>query len=147
MGMLMKADVVLSRVCSNSPQFVRYLGIGIVATLVDWTIFYLLIGYLGIFYLMALATSYSTSTVLNFFLNKRYTFRNTYRRVHFQLALFMAVAMVGLGINEIIMFSLANLIPGGTTEVALMASRVIATIMVFMWNFALNKGLTFRLLR
>jgi putative flippase GtrA len=59
----------------------------------------------------------------------------------------MAVAIIGLGINEIIMFSLANLIPGGTTDVALMASRVIATIMVFMWNFALNKGLTFRLLR
>ncbi len=147
MGMLMKADAVLSRAWGNSPQFARYLGIGIVATLVDWTIFYLLIGYLGIFYLVALATSYGASTVLNFFLNKRYTFRNTYRRVHVQLALFIAVAIVGLGINEIIMFSLAHLIPGGTTEVALMASRAIATFVVFLWNFALNKRLTFRLLR
>jgi putative flippase GtrA len=147
MGILLKADAVLSRVSGHSPQFARYLGIGIVATLVDWTIFYLLIGYLGIFYLVALATSYFASTVLNFFLNKRYTFRNTYRRVHVQLALFVAVAIVGLGINEIIVFSLAHLIPGGTTEVALMASRVIATLVVFLWNFALNKRLTFRLLQ
>ena len=47
--MLVKADAVLSRVCNDSPQFARYLGIGIVATLVDWTIFYLLIGYPGHF--------------------------------------------------------------------------------------------------
>jgi putative flippase GtrA len=80
MQILAKADVVLSRVCSNSPQFARYLGIGVIATLVDWTIFYLLIGYLGIFYMLALATSYFSSTALNFFLNRRYTFRNTYRK-------------------------------------------------------------------
>lgn len=145
--MLLKADGVLSRVWGNSPPFARYLGIGIVATLVDWTIFYLLIGYLGIFYLMALATSYGASTVLNFFLNKRYTFRNKCRRVHIQFTLFIAVAIVGLGINEIIMFSLAQLIPGGTTAIALMASRAVATFAVFLWNFALNKRLTFRLLR
>ena len=96
---------------------------------------------------MALATSYGASTGLNFFLNRKYTFRNKYRRVHIQLALFIAVAIVGLGINEIIMFSLAHLIPGGTTEIALMASRAIATFVVFLWNFALNKRLTFRLLR
>jgi putative flippase GtrA len=145
MQMRAKADTVLSRAYRHSPQFVRYLSIGIVATLVDWTIFYLLIGCLGIFYLLALATSYFASTVLNFFLNKRYTFRNTYRRTHVQLAVFIAVAIVGLGLNEIIMYSLAHLIPGGMTELALMAARVIATVIVFLWNFILNKSITFRI--
>jgi putative flippase GtrA len=145
MEILAKADAVLSRVCSNSPQFARYLGIGVIATIVDWTIFYLLIGYLGIFYLLALATSYFSSTALNFFLNRRYTFRNKYRRVHVQLAFFVIVAVIGLGLNETIVYSLAHLIPGGMTDVVLMAARVIATVVVFMWNFALNKRITFRL--
>jgi putative flippase GtrA len=144
MEILAKADAIFSRVYGDYPKFARYLGIGVIATLVDWTIFYLLIGYLGIFYLLALAMSYFSSTILNFFLNKRYTFRNTYRRVHVQLALFVAVAVVGLGLNEAIMYTLAHLIPGGMTDVALMASRVVATLIVFLWNFALNKRITFR---
>jgi putative flippase GtrA len=140
-----KADAVLSRVCGNGSQFARYLGIGILATLVDWAIFYLLIGFLGVFYVLALAASYFASTAFNFFMNRRYTFRNTYRRVHVQLAIFLAVAIIGLGLNETIVYSLAHLLPGGMTDIALMAARMIATLVVFLWNFALNKRITFRL--
>jgi putative flippase GtrA len=145
MGIIAKADAVLSRACGVYPQFARYLGIGVIATLVDWVIFYLLIVYAGVFYLLALATSYFASTALNFFMNRRYTFRNTYKRVHVQLAFFIAIAIVGLGLNETIVYGLAHLLPGGMTDAALMASRVIATLVVFLWNFALNKRITFRL--
>jgi putative flippase GtrA len=145
MEIIAKVDVVLSRACGACPQFARYLGIGVVATLVDWVIFYLLIAYLGVFYLLALAVSYFASTALNFFLNRRYTFRNTYKRVHVQIVFFIAIAIVGLGLNETIVYGLAHLLPGGVTDAALMASRVIATLVVFVWNFALNKRITFRL--
>jgi putative flippase GtrA len=145
MEILSKTDAMLSRVCGACPQFARYLGIGVIATLVDWVVFYLLIVYLGIFYLLALAASYFASTIFNFFMNRRYTFRNTYKRVHVQLALFITVAVVGLGLNETIVYGLAHLIPGGMTDIALMVSRVIATLVVFLWNFALNKHITFRL--
>lgn len=142
-----KAEAALSQASGVRLQFARYLGIGIVATLADWAIFYALASLLGIYYTMALATSYSASTVMNFFLNRRYTFRNTYRRVHVQLALFAAIAVVGLSLNEIIVYVLVHLIPGGETDIWLMASRVIATAIVFMWNFMLNKRLTFHLFR
>jgi putative flippase GtrA len=142
-----KTEAVLSLVSGDRRQFARYLGIGIIATLADWAIFYTLISLSGVFYALALATSYSASTVLNFFLNRRYTFRNRYRRVYLQLALFVAIAIVGLGLNEVIVYGLVQLIPGGETGISLMASRVIATGIVFLWNFALNKRLTFHILR
>jgi putative flippase GtrA len=142
-----RAEATLSRASGDRRQFARYLGIGIIATLADWAIFYMLVSHAGIFYPLALATSYSASTVLNFFLNRRYTFRNTYRRVHVQMAVFFSIAIAGLGLNEAIVFALARIIPGGTASVTLMASRVAATAVVFVWNFALNKRLTFHVFR
>jgi GtrA-like protein. len=66
MGPITKAGIDLSRVSGNHRQFARYLGVGVIATLTDWAIFYLLAGFLGIFYLHALTASYSASTALNF---------------------------------------------------------------------------------
>jgi len=145
--LLAKVDTVLSGVYSDYLKFIRYLGIGIIATLVDWAIFYMLIGALGVFYVLALAISYLISTVLSFFLNKRYTFRNTYKRIHFQLASFVAVAAAGLAINEAIVYVLVYYIFGSSASMALMAARVIATFVVFIWNFMINKRVTFHIFR
>lgn len=142
-----KADAVLSQAAGDRLQPARYLGVGIVATLADWAIFYALVSFAGVFYTLALAISYGASTALNFFLNRRYTFRSRYRRVHVQLALFTAIAIIGLGLNEMIVYSLVRIVPGGETDISLMASRVIATVAVFTWNFMLNKRLTFHIYR
>ncbi len=142
--LLAKVDTVLSGVYSDYLKFFRYLGIGIISTLVDWAIFYMLIGSLGVFYMLALAISYLISTVISFFLNKRYTFRNTYKKVHFQLASFVAVAIAGLAINEAIVYGLAHYVFGSNASLALMAARVIATFIAFVWNFMINKRVTFQ---
>jgi putative flippase GtrA len=147
MERLTVAGVALTGARDRLRQFASYFGIGVIATLVDWAIFYLLIGVLGIFYVPALATSYGASTLLNFFLNRQFTFRNTSRQVHLQLALFGAIAVIGLGLNEGIIYSLVHLVPGGEIDVSLMVSRVIATVAVFAWNFMLNKRLTFHIFR
>lgn len=127
-------------------KFVKFTGVGIVATLLDWLIFYTLVHYIGLFYPLALATSYMTSMVLNFFLNRRYTFLNAYREVHVQLASFTGVAVLGLGINELFVYGMANYILG-SAGAGLMASRIIATLIVFIWNFTLNDRITFRIFR
>jgi len=147
MSLLTKTDLVFSKVYGDYLKLARYLGIGFITTIVDWAIFYLLIGYTGIFYMFALATSYLTSTVFSFFLNKHFTFRNTYNKVHIQLASFFVVAIFGLGINEALMYGISNFLFSGSSERALMASRIIATLVVFIWNFILNKRITFNIFR
>lgn len=107
----------------------------------------MLIGILGVIYVPALAISYLISTVLGFFLNKRYTFRNTYKKVHFQLASFVAIAIAGLAINETVVYSLARFAFDSSSSPGLMIARVVATFIVFGWNFTVNKRVTFRVFR
>lgn len=136
----------LSGIHEDVPRLAKYFGVGIIATAVDWTLFYVLIRYLQLFYVLALVASYSTSTVLSFFMNRRYTFRNTYDQVHFQLASFTAVAVLGLGLNEVLVYGMAYYV-FGSAGAGLMASRFIATLVVFAWNFMLNKSITFKIFR
>jgi putative flippase GtrA len=144
MSFVTKADTILSKMYKDYQKLMKYLGIGIVATLIDWMIFYALIGYFNVFYMMALAISYLTSTMLSFFLNKRYTFQNTYKKVHYQLASFFVVAVLGLCLNEALVYGMAQYIFNSDSDVLLMISRIFATLVVFIWNFALNKRITFR---
>jgi putative flippase GtrA len=127
-------------------KFMKFTGVGIVATLLDWLIFFALVRYTSLLYPLALATSYLASTILNFFMNRRYTFRNTYKKVHLQLASFVGVAVLGLGLSEALVYGIANYLLGHSST-GLMASRVIATLVVFAWNFLLNDRITFRIFR
>ena len=147
MGLPVKVDALLSLVYRDYGQFTKFLGVGVVATLVDWAIFYLLAGYLGIFYLLSLALSYLISTVLNFFMNRRFTFGSKYKKVHVQLGSFLSVAIVGLALNELIVYGLVHYLFAAGTGNMVMVSRIIATFLVFIWNFLLNKCITFRIFR
>lgn len=66
-------------------KFARYMGIGVITTLADWLIFYMIISYMHVFYLLALAMSYFISTILSFFLNKHFTFQNSIKSSIFNL--------------------------------------------------------------
>lgn len=147
MEQVTKAGEALPEAASGRRQFLSYLGIGIIATLADWAIFYVLAGRLGVFYPLALAASYGSSTAFNFFANRRFTFRNRYSRVGVQLAVFSVIAVAGLGLNELVVYAIVRLVPGGATGISLMAARMTATAVVFVWNFVLNKSLTFRVFR
>lgn len=147
MALLAKVDALISQVYPGYRQFSKFLSVGVIATLVDWAIFYLLAGYLGIFYLLSLAVSYLASTVLNFFVNRRFTFGNKSRKIHVQFMSFIAIALVGLALNEAIIYGLVHYLFSSTAGPVVMASRIIATLVVFLWNFVLNKSITFHVFR
>ena len=63
-----------------------------------------------------------------------------------QLASFAVVAILGMGLNEILVYGMANYMLG-IAGLGLMASRAIATLIVFIWNFVLNKSITFKIFR
>lgn len=137
---------ILSGIYSDYMKLAKYLSIGIIATILDWALFYVLISYLQIFYLLALALSYMISTVFNYFMNRRYTFQSIYGKIHMQLASFAVVAILGMGLNEVLVYGMANYLLG-IAGPGLMASRAIATLIVFIWNFVLNKSITFKIFR
>jgi putative flippase GtrA len=145
MDFLKTFDTMLSSVYRDYIKLVKYLAVGIVGTLADWLIFALIIGYTSLFYVLAMALSYFVGMVINYVLNRRFTFNNTYKKVHYQFASFALIALIGLGIQEALMVGLVHYMLADTNvDLLLMASRVIATFAGFIWTFIANKKITFK---
>ncbi len=148
MDALKTIDTALSSVYRDYVKLAKYLAVGIVGTVADWAVFALLIGYTSLIYVLAMAMSYFVGMVINYVLNRRFTFNNTYKKVHYQFASFAAIALIGLGIQEAFMVGLVHYLLSDTSVYALlMASRVIATFAGFIWTFIANKKVTFKVFR
>lgn len=123
-----------------------YFVIGIGGTVADWTVYFVLI-YAGIFFMLSVAISYFVGMVINFYLNRRFTFKNTYQKVHFQFMSFGVIALIGFLLNEALIFAMVGIIFNNTGPAFLMLARIIATFIVFVWNYIANKRITFRLFK
>lgn len=55
--------------------FIKYMALGIVGTIIDFGLLYVLTEYLGIFYLVSGIVSMGFGLTVNYFLNKKYTFK------------------------------------------------------------------------
>jgi putative flippase GtrA len=145
MDILLKVDSTLSGIYHDYLKLVKYLAVGVVGTLVDWTVFYALIDFIGLFYPFAKVISYSMGTVVNFFLNRRFTFQNTYKKLHYQFVSFALIAVIGLALQEAVMYVLVQYVFDSSTSLWIFAANVIATLVGFVWTFIANKKITFRL--
>ena len=56
-------------------KMLKYFSIGLIGTFIDFCILFTLTELLGLFYLFSVVISYSTGVSINFFLNKKYTFK------------------------------------------------------------------------
>lgn len=59
----------------NHKIFVKYMGLGIAGTIIDFALLYILTEYLGIFYLVSSIISMCSGLTVNYFLNKKHTFK------------------------------------------------------------------------
>jgi putative flippase GtrA len=144
-GVLTKVDSMMSVVYKDYMKFFKYLGVGIIGSVADWIVFYALIGLADVFYLYAVILSYFVGMIINFFLNKYYTFNNTYKKLHFQFFSFAVVALIGLALNEVLLYALVHYVFGSPSDLFIMVSRIVATFVVFVWNFIANKQTTFKI--
>jgi putative flippase GtrA len=147
MDLLLKVDSTLSGIYHDYLKLVKYLAVGVVGTLADWTVFYALIDFIGLFYPFAKVISYSVGTIVNFFLNRKFTFQNTYKKLHYQFVSFALIAVVGLAVQEAIMYFLVEYVFDSSTSLWIFAANVIATFVGFIWTFIANKKITFKLFR
>lgn len=116
----------------------KFAFIGGLATLLDWTIFYLLAIRAEVFYLVALIISFSTSAFFNFYLNKRFTFKNKSKKVIAQLSVFLVIASASLFLSILIMIIFVEY-----WQINKIVSRIITTSLVFFINYFVHKSLTF----
>lgn len=133
---------VISMIRRDFALLVGYVICAGIATGVDIGILYVLTEYLGLWYLYSAALSYLAGMVTNFTLNKKYNFRNRNEQVFRQFGIFAAVALLGLALNQVILYSLVSI--GGLWYIH---GKIVTVLLVLLWSFYGHKKLTFGLLK
>ena len=84
-------------------QFIKFNVVGIANTAVDFLIYTLLTA-LNVNLYAAQAIGYACGMVNSYFWNSRWTFREEHRRSAREIALFIAVNLVSLGVGEAVLY-------------------------------------------
>ena len=126
----------------------RFGIIGGINTALDFGLLFVFSSLFGIPRGLANMLSTSISFIFSFFANKRYTFKSSSKEnVVREMVLFTVVTLFGLWVIQglIIHFLTPVIINLGTTEeLALLASKLIATVASLIWNYLLYSRVVFK---
>ena len=116
-------------------QLVKFGIVGVIATLLEWIIFYICTNQLKIHYSISTIIGFSISTIFNYWASVKLVFDvNKEKSEKLNFILFVVLSIVGLGLNELILwiciekFAIYNMI-----------GKVIATGIVMVFNFITRK--------
>ena len=119
--------------------FFKYAIVGCVGTAIDLGSLYVFVEVLRIHLLLATAMSFILAVINNFVLNKYWTFQNKSSNIRKQFIKFLIVSIIGLLLTEVFMVLLVY-----GLKIWYMASKLITSSLVLMWNFLANKYWTFK---
>ena len=113
-------------------QFFRYVFVGGIATIVDWSILFLLTDIVSIYYLFYACFSFLAGLIVNFLLSKLMVFKTEEAKVNgvLEFVAYAIIGAVGLGLTELIMFGFTDCL-----KFHYMMSKAIATAMTLVWNY------------
>ena len=124
-------------------QFLRYLVTGGLAFVVDFGLFALCLYIWEWHYLLANLVGLVAGLVLNHTMSIVWVFtaceRTLEKRKVMEFTLFALVGIAGVGINQLLMFLMV-----GVFDWNEMLSKMIAAVLVLMWNFGARKLMLFR---
>ena len=119
-------------------QFMCFTAIGAVGTAAHYAILVALVHMLAADPVAASIGGFVAGAFVNYFANYHVTFQSKKRHEEAFIK-FLSVALLGLGLNTLIMAFATNLV-----GLHYLISQVIATGMVLVWNFVGNRFWTFR---
>lgn len=138
-------------------QFLKFATVGVINTGVDWLVFFLLMlaPFFQTFESWAKAISFVLAATNSFIWNSLWTFRSEFKSGMKQsgnrvaagseyYVKFMVVSLIGFGLN-LWAFTLArSYLFVGTSKMKQLFALVLASAVVMVWNFAINKLWTYR---
>ncbi len=119
-------------------QFMKFGVVGTIAFLIDYGVLMLLNQGFGMDATVAAFISYIVSVIFNYVASMRYVFTrrdDISRRREFTI--FVVLSLIGLVINEIIMYF--GVMALGNTALMVTAVKLVATVIVMVWNFFSRK--------
>lgn len=123
-----------------SHQFARYVLVGGVAFIIDFGCLYALTGLAGMHYLVAAAIAFTAGLLTNYCLSRVWVFsRRTIDNGAVEFAIFAAIGLVGLGLNEGILWFFEEIV-----GIDYLAGKFVSAAVVLFWNFGARKAILFR---
>ena len=121
-----------------STTFCYYVCCGGIATIFDWSSFYLASYTLHLNYLTAVLISFIMGTTINYTTNKIFTFNNNYSNISLQFAVFLVGSISALILTFIQMIILVEYM-----HIDRMVSRILVTGIMLFYNYKFHKEYTF----
>ncbi len=120
-------------------QLFRYGFVGGMAFIVDYGTLFCLTQYAGVPYLWSAAIAFILGLIVNYLISIRWVFQHSEKmQIWQEFLLFAFIGVVGLGLNELIMYAGTDLV-----KLHYMISKLISTAIVFFWNFFARKFILF----
>lgn len=124
----------------TSIQLFRYFFVGGTAFLIDFTSLYILTDFFGIYYLSSAAIAFIMGLLTNYFLSISWVFsKRTYDNIISEFTLFTILAIIGLTLNEVLLWEFTN-----NLNIYYLYSKVLATGIIFFFNFFIRKIILFQ---
>ena len=125
----------------------RFLIVGSTNTVLDFGILFSLTIFLNIPKEFANFISTFVAFLFSFFANKKYTFKSTSQNLKKQFLLFAAVTLFGLWVIQTIIIAIITPIFinfGLNKSLALLISKLTATVVSLVWNYVLYSRIVFK---
>ncbi len=120
-------------------QLFRYTFVGGLAFIVDFGTLYILTEYFNIHYLVSGGIAFIFGLIINYFLSVKWVFNNRAMENRLiEFLLFTLIGLVGLGLNELFLWILTDIL-----LIYYLLSKIITTILVYLWNFFARKIILF----
>lgn len=116
-------------------QFMKFGVVGVVAFVIDYGLMVVLTELCGVGYLLSATLSFTVSVVFNYLASMRYVFTHKEglsRRREF--IIFVVLSVIGLGINDLLMFLGTSL-----AGISYLITKIFATAVVMVYNFVTRK--------
>lgn len=116
-------------------QILKFGVVGGVAFLIDYLLLFVCTEFLHIYYLYSSIISFTVSVIFNYIASVKWVFEvdeNRNRKKEF--ILFIVFSVIGLGINQVIMWGMSDKL-----HIYYMFSKIVATAVVMCWNFITRK--------
>lgn len=114
-------------------QFLKYAANGLICFAVEFSTLYLLTEYAKIWYIVSNSIAFILSTILNFLINRFWTFRSTANAAR-QFTMAIALALFNLLASNLIMYLLTDI-----CRLYYLFSKIVAIAIIASWNFILYK--------
>jgi putative flippase GtrA len=121
-------------------EFVRYVVVGGIATICDASTLYSVTEFLKVNYLISAPIGFLVGTVVNYALSRTWVFqRRTLKSRPAELTIFTLIGVVGLGLNELILWFFQSKL-----GIYYLFAKGVSGCVVLAWNFGARKLALFR---